>query len=66
MSGDGPLRGIEHSHVGLVAFGGGEPLVDGNGHCVGAIGISGGSVEQDDAIARHCSDLFHATFHISG
>ncbi|CAI8786157.1 MULTISPECIES: GlcG/HbpS family heme-binding protein [Burkholderia] len=62
MSGDGPLRGIEHSHGGLVTFGGGEPLVDGNGRCVGAIGISGGSVEQDDAIARHCRDHFQATF----
>ncbi|PFH29696.1 GlcG/HbpS family heme-binding protein [Burkholderia sp. JKS000303] len=65
MSGDGPLRGIEHSHGGLVTFGGGEPLVDGNSRCVGAIGISGGSVEQDDAIARHCRDRFHATFHTS-
>ncbi|WP_321806588.1 heme-binding protein [Burkholderia sp. BCC1993] len=62
MSGDGPLRGIEHSHGGLVTFGGGEPLVDGSGRCVGAIGISGGSVEQDDAIARHCRDRFHAIF----
>ncbi|MCA8092108.1 heme-binding protein [Burkholderia anthina] len=65
MSGDGPLRGIEHSHGGLVTFGGGEPLVDGNGRCVGAIGVSGGSVEQDDAIACHCRDRFHATFHTS-
>ncbi|MGR3906422.1 heme-binding protein [Burkholderia sp. SR8] len=62
LSGAGPLRGIEHSHGGLVTFGGGEPLVDGNGRCVGAIGVSGGSVEQDDAIARHGRDRFQATF----
>ncbi|MBR7984638.1 heme-binding protein [Burkholderia cenocepacia] len=63
MSGDGPLRGIEHSHGGLVTFGGGEPLVDGDGRCVGAIGVSGGSVDEDTAIARHCRDLFQATLH---
>ncbi|MGS0891342.1 GlcG/HbpS family heme-binding protein [Burkholderia stagnalis] len=61
LSGDGPLRGIEHSHGGLVTFGGGEPLVDGDGRCVGAIGMSGGSVEQDEAIARACRDHFPAT-----
>ncbi|MBZ5790995.1 heme-binding protein [Burkholderia contaminans] len=63
MSGDGPLRGIEHSHGGLVTFGGGEPLVDGSGRCVGAIGVSGGSVDEDTAIARHCRDRFQATYH---
>lgn len=63
LSGDGPLRGIEHSHGGLVTFGGGEPLVDGDGRCVGAIGISGGSVDEDTAIAQHCRDRFPATFH---
>ncbi|HIC7211374.1 GlcG/HbpS family heme-binding protein [Burkholderia stabilis] len=63
MSGDGPLRGIEHSHGGLVTFGGGEPLVDENGRCVGAIGISGGSVDEDTAIARHARDRFQATLH---
>ncbi|KAG8153646.1 GlcG/HbpS family heme-binding protein [Burkholderia catarinensis] len=61
ISGDGPLRGIEHSHGGLVTFGGGEPLVDGNGRCVGAIGVSGGSVDEDTAIAQHCRDRFPAT-----
>ncbi|WP_423368428.1 GlcG/HbpS family heme-binding protein [Burkholderia sp. LMG 32019] len=63
MSGDGPLRGIEHSHGGLVTFGGGEPLVDDSGRCVGAIGVSGGSVDEDTAIARHCRDRFQATYH---
>ncbi|WP_105131717.1 GlcG/HbpS family heme-binding protein [Burkholderia sp. BE12] len=62
MSGvEGSLRGIEHSHGGLVTFGGGEPLIDGDWRCVGAIGVSGGSVEQDEAIARACSDHFLAT-----
>ncbi|KVL27277.1 GlcG/HbpS family heme-binding protein [Burkholderia sp. MSMB1835] len=62
MSGvDGSLRGIEHSHGGLVTFGGGEPLIDGDWRCVGAVGVSGGSVEQDEAIARACSDHFLAS-----
>ncbi|MBL3967642.1 heme-binding protein, partial [Burkholderia sp. KCJ3K979] len=38
-------------------------LVDGDGRCVGAIGVSGGSVDEDTAIARHCRDLFQATLH---
>lgn len=64
MSGDGQLHGIEHSHGGLVTFGGGEPLIDGNGRCVGAIGVSGGSVDEDTAIARHGRDRFPATLHL--
>jgi uncharacterized protein GlcG (DUF336 family) len=35
----------------FVAFGGGLPIVEG-GALIGAIGVSGGSEEQDDAIAR--------------
>jgi uncharacterized protein GlcG (DUF336 family) len=35
----------------LVVFGGGVPLVDG-ADMVGAIGVSGGSAEQDRAIAE--------------
>ncbi|MEC4771139.1 heme-binding protein [Burkholderia cenocepacia] len=61
--GAGPRRGTEPGPGGLVAFGGGEPLVDGDGRCVGAIGVSGGSVDEDTAIARHCRDLFQATLH---
>ncbi|AOI88325.1 GlcG/HbpS family heme-binding protein [Burkholderia pseudomultivorans] len=64
LSGDGgPLRGIEHSHGGLVTFDGGEPLFDRDGRCVGAVGISGGSVDEDRAIAEHCRVRFLATLH---
>ncbi len=35
----------------FVAFGGGQPIVEA-GVLIGAIGVSGGSEEQDDAIAR--------------
>lgn len=45
----GGLYGIEQSNDGLVVFGGGLPLfVD--GFFVGAVGISGGTVEQDTTI----------------
>ncbi|VWC59270.1 putative short-chain dehydrogenase/reductase [Burkholderia lata] len=48
----GPLAGIEASLPGLVTFGGGMPLMDCTGRCIGAIGVSGGLVEQDEVIAK--------------
>jgi uncharacterized protein GlcG (DUF336 family) len=49
---DAPLFGLENSHPREVAiFGGGRPVEVG-GTVVGAIGVSGGTVEQDDEIAR--------------
>jgi uncharacterized protein GlcG (DUF336 family) len=47
----GPLFGIEHSNDGLITFPGGVPLKDGKGEIVGAIGVSGSSVENDHAVA---------------
>jgi len=47
----GPLFGIEHSNDGLITFPGGVPLKDGQGRVVGAIGVSGSSVENDHAVA---------------
>jgi uncharacterized protein GlcG (DUF336 family) len=47
----GPLYGIEHSNQGLITFPGGVILKDGAGKVVGAIGVSGGSVEQDHEVA---------------
>ncbi|MDX6656813.1 MAG: hypothetical protein QOH62_1606 [Solirubrobacteraceae bacterium] len=48
----GPLYGIEASNRGrLIVFAGGIPLVSG-GRVVGAIGVSGGSVEQDQEVAE--------------
>ncbi|AHI66019.1 GlcG/HbpS family heme-binding protein [Burkholderia thailandensis] len=58
---DGPIRSIEHSNGGLVTFGGGVPLVDARGRCVGAVGVSGGTVGDDVAVAQACVDAF-ATF----
>ena len=47
----GPLFGIEHSNGGLITFPGGVPLKNGNGEVVGAIGVSGSTVENDHAVA---------------
>jgi uncharacterized protein GlcG (DUF336 family) len=48
----GPLYGIEASNHGLViVFAGGIPLISG-GRVVGAIGVSGGAVEQDQEVAE--------------
>lgn len=48
----GPLFGIEHSNNGLITFPGGVPIVDTDGVLVGAIGVSGSSVENDHQVAK--------------
>ncbi len=47
----GPLYGIEHSNGGLVTFPGGIPLRASDGTVIGAVGVSGSSVENDHAVA---------------
>ena len=47
----GPLYNIEHSNGGLISFPGGVPLKDKEGTIVGAIGVSGSTVEDDHAVA---------------
>ena len=47
-----PLFGIEVTNGGLVLFAGGIPLADPEGEPVGAIGVSGGTVEQDHEVAE--------------
>ena len=47
----GPLFGIEHSNGGLITFPGGVPLKDEKGNVVGAVGVSGSTVENDHAVA---------------
>lgn len=44
--------GLDRTNGGLVAFGGGLPIQDKNGRVIGAIGVSGGSVDQDVQIAQ--------------
>jgi uncharacterized protein GlcG (DUF336 family) len=47
----GPLFGIEHSNGGLISFPGGVPIKGPNGQVIGAIGVSGSTVEDDHAVA---------------
>ena len=46
------LYGIEVSNDGLILFAGGVLLVDKNGVIVGAIGVSGGTVDEDESVAK--------------
>lgn len=48
----GPLYGIEHSNGGLISFPGGIPIKNSDGEVIGAIGVSGSTVEDDHAVAE--------------
>ncbi len=48
----GSLFGIEHSNGGLITFPGGVPIRNPGGTVIGAIGVSGSSVENDHAVAE--------------
>ena len=52
----GPLYGIEHSNDGLITFPGGVPLKNSKGDIIGAIGVSGSTVENDHAVALAGAD----------
>lgn len=54
----GPLYGIQHTNGGkIVIFGGGEVL-EKNGKIAGALGVSGGTLEQDTALAAYGKEIF--------
>jgi uncharacterized protein GlcG (DUF336 family) len=46
-----PLFNIEVSNGGLITFPGGVPLKNGDGAVIGAIGVSGSTVEHDHEVA---------------
>ena len=48
----GSLYNIEHSNNGLITFPGGVPIKNAAGEIIGAIGVSGSSVENDHAVAE--------------
>ncbi|HEX6507027.1 MAG TPA: heme-binding protein [Chloroflexota bacterium] len=48
----GPLYHIEVSNGGLITFPGGVPLRNSEGEIIGAIGVSGSSVENDHTVAE--------------
>ena len=51
----GDIYQIELSNDGLITFPGGVPIKDEEGVIIGAIGISGGSIEQDHYIASEAA-----------
>ena len=46
-----PLFNIEHSNGGLITFPGGVVLKNKDGEVIGAVGVSGSTVENDHAVA---------------
>lgn len=53
----GSLYGIQHTNDGkIVIFGGGEPLYY-EGTLIGAIGVSGGTAEQDTALGAYGKNI---------
>lgn len=52
-----PLYGIQHTNEGkIVIFGGGEPL-EADGKIIGALGVSGGTAEQDTMLAAYGKEI---------
>ena len=48
----GSLYNIEHSNDGLITFPGGIPLKNSENEIIGAIGVSGSTVENDHLVAE--------------
>ena len=54
----GELYGIQFTNGGkIVVFGGGEPL-ESEGRIIGGLGVSGGSAQQDTALAAYGKQIF--------
>ena len=51
-----PAHGLELSNGGLAPFAGGIAIKDENGKFMGAVGVSGGSVNQDETIAKAAAE----------
>ena len=55
----GSLYGIQFTNNGkIVIFGGGEPLINSSGEIIGGLGVSGGTEEQDSALAAYGKEIF--------
>ena len=48
----GALYNIEHSNDGLISFPGGVPIKSTTGEVIGAIGVSGSTVDNDHLVAE--------------
>ena len=55
----GSLYGIQFTNgCKIVVFGGGEPLKNSENEIIGGLGVSGGSEEQDSALAAYGKEIF--------
>ena len=52
------VYGVELSNGGLISFGGGIPLKDSDGMVIGAIGVSGSSVDNDVKVAQAAVEAY--------
>lgn len=52
----GSLYNLEHSNAGLITFPGGIPIKNADGEIIGAIGVSGNTVENDHTVAQAGAD----------
>ena len=57
----GTSPGLDATNGGLVVFAGGLPIRDAAGGLVGAVGVSGGSVDQDFQVAEAAAAAAQAT-----
>ena len=48
----GSLYNVEHSNGGLITFPGGVPVMNAAGEIIGAVGVSGSTVENDHLVAE--------------
>lgn len=55
----GSLYNIEHSNGGLITFPGGVLIKNAKGDIIGAVGVSGDSVENDHAVAQAAADAIN-------
>ena len=55
----GSLYNIEHSNNGLITFPGGVVIKNNEGTIIGAIGVSGSTVEDDHAVASAGAAAIH-------
>lgn len=61
----GSLYGIQHTNEGkIVIFGGGEPLKVGE-KIIGALGVSGGTAQQDTMLAAYGKEVFKEVVRVS-
>ncbi|QQK07414.1 GlcG/HbpS family heme-binding protein [Miniphocaeibacter halophilus] len=54
---DGDAFGINITNSKLVIFGGGYPLIV-KGEVIGGLGVSGGSVDEDEKVAKYILEVF--------